>query len=68
MADQCTLATKPNMQRLQTNTLLDWQRILDQLLDQSSIWGDEESGDGSGGPKEPKLVVPENTQASPNNF
>ena len=66
MADQYTLAAKPNMQQFQTNALLDWRRILDQLLDRSSIWGDE--GDGSGGPKEPKLVVPENTQASLNNF
>lgn len=55
MADQHTLAAKPNMQQLQADALLDWQCILDQLLDQSSIWEDEEPGTGSGGPKEPEL-------------
>ena len=62
MADQYTLVAKLNMQQLQTNVLLDWQCILDQLLDQSSVWeiGDYDSGSGSGGPKEPEFVVADN--------
>jgi len=57
MADQYTLATQPDIQQLQTRVLLDWHCILDQLLDQSSVWENEELGSGSGGPKEPELVV-----------
>lgn len=61
MADQYTLATQPGMQQLQTKVLLDWQCILDQLLDQSSVWENEDLGSGSGGPKEPELVVATNS-------
>lgn len=63
MADQYTLATQPDIQQLQTRVLLDWQCILDQLLDQSSVWESEDlgSGSGSGGPKEPELVVVTNS-------
>lgn len=66
MADQYTLATQPNIQQLQT--LLDWQCILDQLLDQSSVWENEELGSGSGGPKEPELVVANNIYAPSSDF
>lgn len=66
MADQCTLAAEPKMQQLQTDALLDWQRILDLLLDQSSTW--EMEGQGSGGPKESRFVVVGNTQAPQTTF
>jgi hypothetical protein len=68
MAGQHSLITKPDMQQLQTSILLDWQNLLDQLLDQSSIWEVENLGGGSGGPKEPELVVADNIQAPQNHF